>query len=71
MFKFKPKEDNAVKRAKRKAVIEKAKTIALVTIFALAVGFYAGFKTQENLQAKYSKTMGTAQAAAPVAQESK
>jgi cytochrome bd-type quinol oxidase subunit 1 len=63
MFKFKT-VDNAVTRANRKTRIEKAKTITIVTVMALAVGFMGGFKAQETLQAKYTKLAPVAQAAA-------
>lgn len=62
MFKFKT-VDSAVTRAKRKERLEKAKTITIVTIVALAVGFTGGFKAQETLQAKYTKVVNVAQAA--------
>lgn len=62
MFKFKT-VDNAVVRAKRKERLEKAKTITIVMILALAVGFATGFKAQESLQVKYTKAVPVAQAA--------
>lgn len=62
MFKFKT-VDSAVTRAKRKERLEKAKTITIVTIIALAVGFATGFKAQEALQTKYTKVVPVAQAA--------
>lgn len=63
MFKFKT-VDNAAVRAKRKERLEKAKTITIVMILALAVGFATGFKAQEALQTKYTKVVPVAQAAA-------
>lgn len=63
MFKFK-EVDNVVTRAKRKELREKAKTLTIVVIVALAVGFMTGFKAQEALQAKYTKVVPVAQAAA-------
>ena len=63
MFKFK-EVDNVVTRAKRKERLEKAKTLTIVIVIALAVGFVTGFKAQEALQAKYTKVVPVAQAAA-------
>ncbi len=63
MFKFK-EVDNVVTRAKRKERLEKAKTLTIVVVIALAVGFTGGFKAQETLQAKYTKVVPVAQAAA-------
>jgi len=62
MFKFK-EVDNVVTRAKRKERLEKAKTLTIVVVIALAVGFTGGFKAQEALQAKYTKVVNVAQAA--------
>ena len=62
MFKFK-EVDNVVTRAKRKERLEKAKTLTIVIVIALAVGFATGFKAQEALQAKYTKVVPVAQAA--------
>ena len=62
MFKFKT-VDSAVTRAKRKERIEKAKTLTIVIVIALAAGFMTGFKAQEALQTKYTKVVPVAQAA--------
>jgi hypothetical protein len=49
------------KVTKRKMRIEKAKTWALIALIAFALGVAVGFRTNDTLQAKYTKVQTVSQ----------